>query len=192
MDIGKNLIEYCKKENYRIKEYNIIYLEGCDNSFQLNNDYLDQWNDVRLVIKENGEIIHNVIATTEPGKYYTNKPLNKHGAFRIAFGQYLDAWTIGKHKTQDALVQIAPVKGHRDFNKDGFRTNDLIVEGIFGINQHHGGNDYNSIGLWSAGCLVGLFEKSHDKFMQICRDTGYKNFDTTILPANKLKELNII
>ncbi|MDZ8140831.1 MAG: hypothetical protein RM049_37020 [Nostoc sp. DedQUE04] len=39
-------------------------------------------------------------ASTEPGKYYTENPMNSNGAFRIAFGNYQDAWKIGKHHEQ--------------------------------------------------------------------------------------------
>lgn len=192
MNYGKQIIEYCRKENYRIKEYNIIYLEGCDNTFELNNDKLNEWNDLRLIVKEDGDIVHNAIATTEPGSHYTFNPMNPKGAFRIAFGQYLDAWTFGIHgrSRQDALVQCAPVKGFRDFNEDGLRIGDAEDIGIFGINQHWGRGLF--VDYWSAGCLVAKFEEGHAKFMKICRETGYKTFDTIILPADKLKELKVI
>lgn len=196
MNYGLNIINYLKSQNYRVKDFNIVYLEGCNpDTFELNADRLDEWNDVRMVITGEGDIKLCATATTEPGRYYTNNPLNPNGAARIAFGQYLDAWTFGIHgkSRQDALVQCGVIKVHRDLNKDGFRTNDRVYEGDgFGINQHTTSNAPDTINFWSAGCCVGKYPATHAKFMQLCRESGYKKFDTTILDAGELKKLGVI
>ena len=171
-------------------ELNILYVEGVDADGTPNADRLNEWNDRRLLLDHNLEIIGNWAATTEPGRKYTNQPLHPMGAFRIAFGQY-KAWRVGVHKNHEALVQAAAVKGHRDKDKDGFRTGDPVVTGIFGINQHWGG-DAALVGGWSAGCLVGQSREGHREFMRLVKsdvrylkDGGYV-FWTTVLPGDKL------
>jgi hypothetical protein len=153
------------------KLYNIVYLEGVDADGTPNPDATDVWNDRRIVIEiasDTPKIIANWLATTEPGAYYINHPMNPGGAFRIAFGQYR-AWRFGRHgRTQyPALQQAGPVSGHRDTNKDGRRTGDPFVTGSdFGINQHHGW-DMANVGKGSAGCLVGQSIEDHQNFMDM-------------------------
>lgn len=97
----------------------------------LNGDAPNQFNDRRIVI----EVIDGVDI------YYTAiRPMNDRGTARIQFGQY-KAWTVGIHGNSEphkALVQVAPVTVHRDFNKDFKRTGDALDTGLFGINQHYG------------------------------------------------------
>ena len=42
-------------------------------------------------------ILGKWLATTEPGAYYTEHPVNPAGAARIEFGQY-QAWRVGMHR----------------------------------------------------------------------------------------------
>lgn len=120
--------------------------------------------------------------------------MNRQGAARIAFGQYR-AWRMGMHgsgKTRhEALVQVNPITVCRDLNKDAIRTGDKLDTGLFGINQHHGG-DSLSIGRWSAGCLVGQSIRGHREFIGILKqDARYLSnpqytFTTTVIPGDKL------
>lgn len=178
------------------RRFNIVYLEGCDSNGVPNADRLNEWNDRRLVIEVRQgtpRIVGNWLATTEPGKFYTDRPLNPSGAFRIAFGQYR-SWGVGLHgRTQyPALVQVGPVTGYRDGNRDGLRTGDLIVSGnSFGINQHHGWG-MALVDEGSAGCLVGQSVEGHWDFMELIQtDRRYQansnyTFYTTVLDATKL------
>ncbi len=115
----------------------------------------------------------------------TNEPLDVDGAFRIAFGQY-KAWQVGDHHGHDALVQVSPVTGYRDKNKDFKRTGDKLVVGNFGINQHRG-NNAEVVSLSSAGCLVGKTHAGHDEFMTFVKQDprysmnhGYRFMSTVI------------
>ncbi len=176
--------------------YNIVYLEGADKDGRPNNDAFNEWNDRRILIEiesDTPKIVGNWLATTEPGATYTYQPMNSLGAFRIAFGQYR-SWCFGLHGQSQypALVQCGAVKGHRDSNKDGFRSGDPIVVGDgFGINQHHGWN-MQLVDEASGGCLVGQSIEGHQQFMEILRgdrryrvNPGYV-FYTTILPGDQL------
>lgn len=191
---ASRIVAYMKKQGYKLfvnpGELNIIYVEGVDTDGLPNADQMNEWNDRRLILDYKLEIIGNWLATTEPGFKYTAAPLNPMGAFRIAFGQY-KAWRVGQHKDHEALVQVAAVPGHRDRNKDGLRTGDPEVSGLYGINQHWGG-DAAKIGAWSAGCLVGQSREGHRQFMRLVKsDTRYQKdktytFWSTVLPGDKL------
>lgn len=152
---------------------NIVYLEGVSAQFErfwLNDNNVDEWNDMRLLLEvKNGEpdIVLACEATTGPGKYYIDNPMNPAGTARIAYGQY-KSWVVGKHKgTQEALVQSKPVLVYRDVNKDGKRDGDKLHVQEYTINQHTTTPMYNgaSVGRFSAGCLVGKHYGSHMVFM---------------------------
>jgi len=193
------VVAYMEANTYWICKYpecrNILYLEGLNPDGTLNADTSNVFNDLRAVFWTDGaKLLYKAWdATTEPGKHFTDNPLNAKGAARIKFGQYA-AWRVGTHrKNHEALVQVKDVSVHRDLNKDHSRADDTVDTGLFGINQHWGyNNPKNDIGKASAGCLVGRTTAGHKEFMQeIKKDPRYRastgyTFMTTILPANKI------
>jgi hypothetical protein len=201
--LAERIIAYCEDKQYQIDrnpgEKNIIYIEGMNPDGTLNEDQLNVWNDLRIVIEfknDKPEIIGCWQATTEPGRYYVVNPINSNGAARIAFGQYR-AWQRGTHGNADpheALIQTGgPVTVHRDQNRDGSRAGDMVESGFFGINQHWGGDSPESdIGRWSAGCQVGRTRQGHREFMKIVKsDPRYVNnseyvFSSIIIPGDDL------
>lgn len=185
---GLKTLEYCKAKGYTISDFNIIYFEGLNTDLRtLNSDQLDQWNDVRSVITGTGEVLMNAEATTEPGAKYTYNPLNSRGAARLAIGEHKAGWGFGDHKGQDALVQIAALKIYRDKNEDGKRTGDLLTaEDGCGINQHTTKGSPSNVGGWSAGCLVGRYSATHASFMEMCRASKLKRFNTIIIDGSDL------
>ncbi|WP_445635798.1 Peptidoglycan-binding protein [Nostoc sp. DSM 114161] len=201
-DIASKIIKYMQAKNYQIstnpKEYNIVYLEGVNEDWTLNKDTPNQFNDRRIVIEVvDGvpKIVNHWQATTEPGSHYTYNPMNPGGAARIKFGQY-KAWSVGIHgnsEPHEALIQVAPITVHRDFNKDFQRTGDKLDTGLFLVNQHYGYDaPVNDIKNASAGCLVGRRREGHREFMSIIKqDRRYvanKNyvFYTTVIPGDDL------
>lgn len=196
MDKGKKLISYMVNKGWRVSAINIVYIEDADaDTWEPKPNQPDEWNDVRVLIRNTGEIIMTATATCEPGRWYTENRMNDKGAFRIASDrQFQDAWTFGSHHKQLALVQCKPVLGFRDHNEDYVRPGDVLDEGIFGINQHTtGDNQYapapHKIGRWSAGCLVGKHASTHfNLFIPTLRNSGRSTFDTAIVPGDKLHE----
>lgn len=183
--------------------FNIIYIEGCSVDGKANDNPPNQFNDVRLLlsIEQDGtpSIVGKWEATTEPGRYWTEQPMDTRGAARIAFGQY-KSWVVGTHRAgttsaHEALVQVADVTVHRDKNKDFIRDNDTKYTGVFGINQHWGYDlPIDNLGKSSAGCLVGRTKTGHRQFMSLVKSDprhlaskAYR-FMTTILPASKLEQ----
>ncbi|BAZ53287.1 peptidoglycan binding domain-containing protein [Nostoc sp. NIES-4103] len=178
-DIASKIIKYMLAQNYQVftgsKEYNIVYLEGMNGDWTLNSDTPNGFNDCRIVIEVvDGipKIVDHWQATTEPGRHYTFNPMNSQGAARIKFGQY-KSWAVGVHgnaERHEALVQVAPITVHRDFNKDFKRTGDKLDTGLFAINQHWGYDaPRNDIKNASAGCLVGRMRQGHREFMAIVK-----------------------
>jgi hypothetical protein len=183
------ILNYCKRQGYPIKNFNIIYIEGLDIDGRLNTDEPNQFNDVRCIFNSE-RCIDIWDATCEPGSLYTHQPMNAAGAFRIAFGYHKNGWEIGWHGNSDpheALVQVGEVKGYRDYNRDMIRSGDAEVVGCFGINQHWGYDlPWDDIDAASAGCLVGRTRGGHRQFMDYCKDSGLRLFSTIVLPGNEI------
>lgn len=206
-DFASRIVRYMQLRNFWLAKLpgflNIVYVEGTNENGVLNADEFNKFNDRRVVIGiDRGKpTIHlNTLATTEPGKFFTDNPLNEGGAARIAFGQY-KAWSVGTHKAgtstaHEALVQVGKLTVHRDLNKDGKRTGDRIdVGSSFFINQHSGHDaSPNNIGKASAGCLVGRSTDEHKQFMKLVKtdprfkkaSMGYK-YISTIIAGDDLK-----
>lgn len=203
-DFASRLAAYMAAQHYFIARgegrFNVVYVEGADEDGTPNEDRPNEFNDRRLILQVSDDgvptIIGNWDATTEPGDRYTYYPLNLEGAFRIAFGQYLNCWVVGTHgnsNPHEALIQSGPVSGYRDYNQDFSRIGDQFVTGLFGVNQHWGYDlPKNQVGNASAGCLVGRTREGHVEFMDTLKsDTRYQvnngyAFITAVLPGDKL------
>lgn len=207
MRLAKRILNYMVKKGYWIARapdmYNIVYVEGMDPDGRPNADLANQWNDRRIVIQilpgGRPHIPVNDQATTEPGQFYTIHPLHRLGAARIAFGQY-KAWVDGMHKgKQPGLIQHGPVRLHRDFNRDTYRSasDPIDIGDNFGINQHGTDPDFTPafVDKYSAGCLVGRRFRWHLSFMQLMRqDYRYVMnkayvFMTTVINGDELAKV---
>jgi len=205
---AQNIITFCQRE-YGTEicatpgAVNLFYLEGCTASdLSENSDLLDGWNDTSIVIKFNQsgtpEIVFKAEATSEPGLSATLSPRAKKlgGVFRIALGWHKECWQQGFHKgnyQHPALVQCAPIWGHRDANQDGKRTGDKFTNDVKGHNQHGTRPRLTPmrVGEWSYACFVRRFWGDHAAFMRLClldpRYIADKNFkySTTVVDYSK-------
>ena len=99
-------------------------------------------------------------ATTDPGLYWRNNPMNQLGTAILKPGQYEGCWKIGRHKGYEALVQEKPVVVYRDNNRDNIldiaNPNVDVQAGVYGINIHRANSNGMSVQVdkWSAGCQV--------------------------------------
>ena len=91
-------------------------------------------------------------------------------------------WHKGR-ANHPALVQVAPLPVHRDFNKDGKRTGDKVETGMFGINQHgtRPAKVIGGVGNWSEGCLVGQYWPNHLKFIETLKQDARYQADNNFL-----------
>ncbi len=150
--------------------------EFYENNFKLNIigirkiEKVNVWDDVICLLYYNtiGVLkFHQHEATTEPGKPFLLKPINKKGTAILVEGQYTDTYQIDLHNGKyPALCQrLKQVKVYRDNNRDeNFNFDPQSIEsGFFGINLHRASKwqllqyvDRNS-----AGCQV---TRSNDDF----------------------------
>jgi hypothetical protein len=205
-DLAGRLVAAALRKDYWLCRHpdcvNILYVEGMDADGAANEDQPNVFNDLRLLLRftRTGRPVIEKLweATTEPGVFYTKvKKLDPRGAARIAFGQY-KAWRVGTHMqgrptAHEALVQSADIVVFRDLNEDFERQGDERFTGMFGINQHAGGDVPKSdIRRASAGCLVGRTRAGHREFMERCKSDpryqasrGYQ-FMTAVMPAGEV------
>lgn len=134
-------------------------------------------------------------ATTDPGTFYLDQPLNVSGTAIMVDGQYPYSYQSGLHKNKyEALVQCRPVKVYRDDNRDEIldMMPDTIQRGLFGINIHRASADHRStrVGKWSAGCQVVADPRDFAQLMDICslaEDVWGPTFCYTLLLQEQLK-----
>lgn len=157
-----------------------------------NNKVTNKYDDILCVMYKDhtGWIKKLYKITTEPGTYYMRKELgNPKGTAILVPGQYRGCWKIGKHNGKyDALVQQKPVKVYRDGNKDDIYDmyNEVIHEGLFGINIHRSNQGFNraTVDMYSAGCQVFCNYKDFNEFMELCekqRKLYGNNFTYTLI-----------
>ncbi len=179
----------------------LFYIEGCNLDGTPNDNAIDKWNDVRGILKfveGKPQVVFACRATTEPGIFYDRIHVigGPQGAALIWLG-YQECWQVGIHhpgRAHEALVQTGgQCKVYRDFDKSFRRQDGHITTGDYGINQHSTGpgleSDPDSVGPWSAGCLVAEDYDDHVAWMKIVKsDNRYVAdrehvFGTIVMPA---------
>lgn len=128
--------------------------------------------------------------TTDPGKKGVMEFHNPNGVARLVPGQYRGSHTIGLHQGKyEALKQQKPVKVYRDKDKDMQYDENLIQEGIFGINIHKAGADSTYVENWSEGCQVFKKSSDFDEFMKIMNKSAMihgKSFTYTLIESKDI------
>jgi len=116
---------------------------------------------------------HVFKATTDPGTYWLNNPMQPQGTAILAKGQYKDCYQLGLHRGQYiALVERKPVTVIRDYNRNAKLDffNGRKSTGTFGINIHRAmANGITRIvDKFSAGCQVFANASDFFQFIQLC------------------------
>lgn len=104
-------------------------------------------------------------ASTDPGQYYLNNPLDPSGCAQLCVGLWY--FTIGLHIGHLALKQARKFRVNR---LDPSGKINVTQEGWFGIDLHSGGANPD-IGKWSAGCQIiycpeGGYKETWEKFFE--------------------------
>lgn len=96
-----------------------------------------------------GDVVTSWRASTDPGRYWIQHPVNPSGCARLRCGvwRYTVGLHLGKHL---ALCQAMAVTVDRIDAKGRVTAQQT---GFFGINIHSGGTE-PEVGKWSAGCQV--------------------------------------
>jgi len=135
-------------------------------------------------------------ATTDPGTYYRENPLNVKGTAVMKPGQYRGAYKIGRHKNYKALQQNTHMTVYRDANRDGFLDTTGMEEdtGMHGTNLHRSNAHRPStvVGKWSAGCQV-VQDPIHFSFLlglcEAAKERYGNSFTYTLLEENEFTSL---
>lgn len=148
-------------------------------------DIINKFDDKFYLI--NGTQMIEFEGTTNPGTYWhENFDPKKGGVALLKEGQWINCWTLGKHRGMyDAWVQAKPVTVYRDADKDGKSEKTSVTQnGIFGINVHRASENSISkfIDKWSAGCaVINAGARYMTEFIQKSKDSKLKFFTLTIL-----------
>lgn len=123
----------------------LIGVRGIENE----DNYLGVYDDAIF------RVIHKDItrweASTDPGRYWLQNPLNPKGCAKLREGLWW--YEFGQHRGHAALIQSTVFEVER-LSPDG-KIN-CLDKGRFGINLHSGGpgDEAEDIGRWSAGCQI--------------------------------------
>lgn len=189
----KTITDALKKHDYPFfkGDYNLNIIGVRSNDTDANT-----FNDVIVVLYEldKKQVMHVFPATTDPGLFYRENPLNVDGTAIVVPGHYRGVWQIGPHQAKyNALVQRKPIKVYRDNDSDTALDMDenSIDEGLFGINLHRAG--VNNISLqvdkWSAGCQVLADPCDFDLLMALAKKSASMygpSFSYTLLTEDQL------
>lgn len=198
MDKNKVTIEklqaVLKKKGYAFftndaKDYNINIIGIRSNDMTPNI-----FNDLIIVCWKYRGVWHikKYDATTDPGLYYLQNPMNVKGTAIMVPGQYRGAYEIGLHKGYTALRQKKPMKYWRDANRNAkFDMSGKIYEEIGYTDIHRANEMAKSIYVnnWSAGCQVIADGREWKEFITICQSArkNYGNsFTYTLIIENDL------
>lgn len=123
--------------------------------------------------REGALVSRHFPATTDPGTYWLQNPMNPQGTAILKQGQYIGTYAIGMHRGKyKALVQQRPVTVLRDYDRNA--TLDFLNgkedTGLFGINIHHAAEEgtTKTVDRYSAGCQVFANINDFNQFMQLC------------------------
>ncbi|WP_019530645.1 hypothetical protein [Dasania marina] len=132
-------------------------------------------------------------ATTDPGVYWRQNPLNVRGTAIVMPNQYRGLWQLGLHQGKyQALVQRKPITVYRDANTNtSLEMAGQVETGFFGINAHMASATTTSqqVNKWSAGCQVLANPDDFSLLMALCNkaESLYgNNFTYTLIEEGDL------
>ena len=184
--------ETVKKKGYKWFEgdykLNIVGIRNSDTGTKVTNAFDDR---ISVSYQVDGKWVYKEwMNTTDPGTKGVMEYHNAAGVARLVPGQYIDSHFLGLHQGKyEALKQQKPVKVYRDKNKDMNYDENLIQEGVFGINIHKAGKDSTYVENWSEGCQVFKREADFNEFMDIARKSaslGNKSFTYTLIESKDI------
>jgi hypothetical protein len=128
---------------------------------------------VFYVDREGKLMQHLFPATTDPGTYWLQNPMNPQGTAILKGGQYIGSHAMGMHRGKYlALVQQRPVTVIRDYDRNAVLdfSNGREETGLFGINIHRASETGTTkmVDHYSAGCQVFANITDFIGFLSLC------------------------
>jgi len=173
-------------EAYYNKGYKFRY-ENYPNIFGIRTDLriTDKFDDI-IGVFWGEKYIDNIVtysATTDPGKFYTQNPMDGKRTAIMCPGQHKNVYAKGLHQGKyEALKQVREIPFYQDVNKDLIIDTESIKSQLIGANIHGTKDDFKPwrIGKFSAGCQVIEMWDDYMEFMNIIKNSIYKEFDYTL------------
>lgn len=189
---GIKLVNLMRKMNFPVDAINIVFLRDTDaDSWLPIGSQPDRWNDTCVLVTNKGEVLSSYWATCEPGRYYTENPMNSQGAFRLAADYYhKDGWKLGQHFGRPALEQANTLFGYRDANRNFVSEENEATEAPeeskvnihnCGVRNGNGLDGGEYVSKWSAGCCVIRNNSSYQKFLTTVRGMGKQLYSVSII-----------
>lgn len=175
-------------------------------------DIPDAFNDILTLSMPDGSFV-GLTATTDPGLYYLQNPMNVNGTGILVHGQYIDSHILDYHgkglRRHRAWRQCGNLNVYRDNNKDSVldrNTKNIVVAGPGACINIHAAvalDKIKNIPLlnwmapkiwnWSAACQVAaMYGAFKSKFTDVCdlwekinKKVGIK-YTYTLLLENQL------
>lgn len=141
---------------------------------------------------------HVYKATTDPGTFWLENPMQPQGTAILAEGQYINAYELGLHRGEyKALVQQKPLTIIRDYDRNAKLDffNGTKTAGIYGINIHRANSTgtTKTVDKYSAGCQVFENAEVFQEFLMLCerhRQLYGNNFTYTLIDFRAVKREN--
>jgi len=141
-----------------------------------NNTKPNSFDDFINVFYKNSEgkwVFHQFPATTDPGTYWLQNPMNAKGTAILKHGQYVNSHGLGLHRGKYlALVQKRNLTVIRDYDRNSVLDfmNGREETGMFGINIHRASvsGTTKTVDKYSAGCQVFANVNDFDVFLGLC------------------------
>ncbi len=153
--------------------------------------------EIHVFFKNNAnQWIHYIFpATTDPGTYWLENPMNPQGTAILMQGQYIGVYQIGLHRGKYyALVQRKPITVLRDYDRNAILDfyNGRKETGMFGVNIHHASvnGTTKTVDNYSAGCQVFANINDFNLFMQLCekhKQLYGNNFTYTLIDKRAIE-----
>lgn len=131
-------------------------------------------------------------ASTKPGLYYFNNPMNGTDTCIIKEGQYKSVYELGVYKGYKALRQVKPMQYYIDANRDDVADfiESSVHTAIRYTHIHKSGKNSVIVHTWSAGCQVFKREADFNEFMNIVTKSSKiygKSFTYTLFNIEDIK-----
>lgn len=171
------IISTFNKKNYPLNQgINSINIFGIRNSDPNSNSF-DDTVGILYRMSQNSWAVYQYPATTDPGLFYREHPINPNGTAIIIPGNYIDVYKVGLHEGYEAMEQISAISYIRDNNKN--KVLDFlyklatfkIFKEIGKTNIHHAGVNSTQVDNWSAGCQVLAKLSDFIDFMNIVKSS---------------------
>ena len=186
-DDAPAIISVLKSKGYDVYTDGQINIIGVRSKNPISNSFDDE---MHLVWVSNGLWQHKKYRiTTDPGQFCLENPEvygSSAGTAILVPGQYpAYKWDLHAGKYETLCQRASTVRVWRDNNRDNIldfgHDGDHGIEGWYGVNLHHAGENSTRVDKWSAGCQVFARIADWKEAVSIWKASGAEVFTYTLI-----------